>query len=409
MRIAVLTRQIGNYHHARFAALTASAADFAVISLANEGTFEGFVSTSNTDYEVHRLYDNKASYAAAVREGRAEADVSNTLDTVKPDVVALPGWACAESFAGLRWAYRNNAAVVMMSDSQATDAARNTWREAIKARIIRYCDAGFVAGDAHREYLSTLGMNEDRITRGYDVIDNAHFACGALAARNNAAALRTSNNLPEGPYFLASSRFIVKKNLPALIEAYSRVAASQSDCPDLCILGDGEQRELLEALISKLGIANKVHLLGYRAYDDLPAIYGLAEAFIHPALHEQWGLVISEAGASGLPLAVSRSAGAAQLVEDGANGVLFDPAEPDEIENAIATLADLSAQQRRQWGKRSAAIMDDWGPERFVRGLHKASRLAIDHAASPGRRKSILAPDKLLIRYLSRKIIMDVT
>ncbi len=407
MRIAILTRQIGNYHHARFAALSASGADFAVISLANEGNFEGFVSTSDTNYEVHRLYNGRSAYAAAVQEGRAGPDVDKVLSAVRPDVVALPGWACAESFAGLLWANRNDVAVVMMSDSQATDAARSQWREAIKARIIRYCDAGFVAGDAHRDYLASLGMAKERITRGYDVIDNAHFASGAAAARQDPAATRKRLSLPARPYFLASSRFVPKKNLPALIGAYANVAADRANCPDLCILGDGEQRELLESLIANLGVGDKVHLLGFRDYADLPAVYGLAEAFVHAALHEQWGLVVSEAGASGLPLAVSRGAGAAQLVEEGENGVLFDPGHPEDLETAIATLADMTPEERDTWGKRSAAILEDWGPSRYVRGLQRAARHALDHASGP-RSLRISLPDRLLIRYLSRKIIMDV-
>ena len=408
MRIAVLTRQIGNYHHARFAALAASGADFAVISLANEGNFEGFVTTASTEYEAYRLYDGKAAYAAAVHEGRAQADVANALDTIKPEIVALPGWACAESFAGLVWAYNNGAGVVMMSDSQAADAARSGWREAIKRRIISYCDAGFVAGDPHRAYLASLGIAQERITRGYDVVDNAHFAAGAQIARENAAAVRDQHNLPARPYFLASSRFIAKKNLPALISAFAKVAGSHDTCPDLCLLGDGGDRVMLHDLISRLGMADRVHLLGFRAYDDLPAIYGLAEAFIHPALYEQWGLVISEAGASGLPLAISRSAGAAQLVEDGANGVLFDPADPEELESAISTLVQLSPEQRAKWGKHSAKILSNWGPARYVSGLTEAAAMARDHAATSARRTGISLPDKLLISYLSRKIIMDV-
>ncbi|WP_340587915.1 glycosyltransferase [Erythrobacter alti] len=410
MRIAVLTRQIGNYHHARFTALAEASLDFAVVSLANEGNFAGFVSNAATDYEVYRLYDSKAAYTDAVREGRAARDVAMALDAIGADVVALAGWACAESFAGLRWAYDNGASIVMMSDSQAEDATRSSWREAIKRRIISYCDAGFVAGEAHGRYLASLGMDSERITMGYDVVDNAHFATGAQRAREatGKSELRASLGLPARPYFLASGRFIAKKNLPLLIETYAEIAANSGDCPDLCLLGDGEQRDLLEALIQKRVLVEKVHLLGLRPYDDLPAIYGLAEAFIHPALHEQWGLVVSEAGAAGLPLAVSRTAGAAQLVEEGENGILFDPADADDLKRALSQLAQMNPDERTKWGQRSAEIMSNWGPDRYVEGLTRAAELASKQVGTRGRPKAISWLDTVLISRLSRKIIMDV-
>ena len=405
MRIAVLTRQIGNYHHARFAALAEAGIDFAVISLANEGHFDEFVSDAQGAYETHRLYSGKAAYAHAVSEGRVESDVGAALERIAPDVVAVAGWSCAESFAGIRWASERGRALVMMSDSQAEDAARSGLRERIKTRIVGYCDAGFVAGDRHRDYLASLGIPAERITLGYDVVDNAHFARGAAAARTDDGATRERLGLPSGRYWLASGRFVPKKNLGGLVRAFGEAIGGEGDGPHLCVLGDGELRDEIERQVAESGLSDRVHLLGLRTYDDLPAIYGLAEAFVHPAFNEQWGLVVSEAAASGLPLLVSETAGASQLVDSGSNGFTFDPCDPQQVENALSKVAALSPEERAVWGKRSAEIVADWGPDRYVDGLVKASRMAL--AARKGPR-TITLPDRLLMRHLSRKIIADV-
>ena len=48
-----------------------------------------------------------------------------------------------------------------------------------------------------------------------------------------------------------------------------------------------------------------MHLPGFKQYDDWPVYYALATAFVHASTTEQWGLVVSEAIASGLPVIVS--------------------------------------------------------------------------------------------------------
>ena len=61
-------------------------------------------------------------------------------------------------------------------------------------------------------------------------------------------------------------------------------------------------------------------------------VYGLASAFVHPSTTEQWGLVVNEAAAAGLPLIVSERCGCApELVRQGVTGFLFDPYDIDAI------------------------------------------------------------------------------
>jgi 1,2-diacylglycerol 3-alpha-glucosyltransferase len=59
---------------------------------------------------------------------------------------------------------------------------------------------------------------------------------------------------------------------------------------------------------------------------------GLASAFIQASTTEQWGLVVNEAMASGLPVLVSERCGCApDLVKNGVNGYTFDPYDIKEI------------------------------------------------------------------------------
>jgi glycosyltransferase involved in cell wall biosynthesis len=78
---------------------------------------------------------------------------------------------------------------------------------------------------------------------------------------------------------------------------------------DLVLLGDGPLKADLCRLIDDLRIRNRVLMPGFKQYEELPAYYALARAFVHASATEQWGLVVNEASASGLPVIVSNRCG----------------------------------------------------------------------------------------------------
>ncbi|NJL07916.1 MAG: glycosyltransferase, partial [Methylacidiphilales bacterium] len=314
------------------------------------------------------------------------------------DVVCVPGWSDSAALQAIAWARRAGKRVVVMSDSQAVDFPRTWWREAIKSRLVRACDAALVAGRLHRDYVASLGMPADRVFLGYDAVDNAHFERGAAEARAEGATARARLGLP-GRYLLASARFIPKKNLPRMIEAYAAARAGLADPPDLVLLGDGPERPAVEAAIARTGTGSCVHLPGFRSYDLLPAFYGLADGFVHVSTSEQWGLVVNEAAAAGLPLVVSRPCGAtSELVRDGENGFVVDPDSVDDIAHALRRLMGLPPEARAAMGEASRRIVADWGPERFASGLMAACEAA---RAQPAR--DLMPWDAALIAMLSRR------
>ncbi|MCC6493818.1 MAG: glycosyltransferase family 4 protein [Pirellulales bacterium] len=224
-----------------------------------------------------------------------------------------------------------------------------------------------------------LGMPRGQIATGYDVVDNYHFATGSIEANSRSAELRLQYMLPS-KYFLGSNRFIPKKNLSTLLTAFSayrrRVGAAAWD---LVIIGDGELRPELERQRDDLGIQTSVHLPGFKQYDELPIFYGLAKAFIHASTVEQWGLVVNEAMASGLPVLVSKRCGCVpDLVSEGVNGWTFDPYSADAIADAMVRMTELDEDRRRTMGKASQRIIADWGPERFAAGLKAAAEKALE-------------------------------
>jgi glycosyltransferase involved in cell wall biosynthesis len=324
--------------------------------------------------------------------------LQSCLSEIQPSVVCINGWSFGGGLAALRWCLHREVPVVVMSESTAIDAKRHWWLETIKKRIVELCSAALVGGTPHRDYIESLGVKSDRIFTGYDAVDNKHFRAGADAARRQERVLRKALGLPE-KYFMACARFVSKKNLSRLLLAYAQYRRLKGPGAwSLVVIGDGELKAELLALRDQLGIGCDVLFPGPKPYGELPAHYGLAGAFIHASTTEQWGLVVNEAMAAGLPVLVSdRCGSAADLVQDGHNGFLFNPYDVDQL---AATMRKVAANgtDRAEMGRRSQEIVASCPPERFAAGLALAASAALS-AAPP--QPSIL--DRALLTVLSTR------
>jgi glycosyltransferase involved in cell wall biosynthesis len=304
-----------------------------------------------------------------------------SLAAIGPDVVAINGYSAKDAQSLLGWCRLYRRPAILMFDSKFDDAPRTWWKERIKRLIVSQFSAALCAGTLHQAYLELLGMASEQIFWGYDVVDNEYFGKSVEQVRANRSAFRHLPGLrSEAPFFLASSRFIRRKNLQGLLLAYERYRR-QSRVDQvipwrLVVLGDGEERENLAQLIADKEIEG-ITLAGFRQIEDLPAYYGLAGAFIHPALQEQWGLVVNEAMASGLPVLVSERCGCVpDLVRQGENGFTFDPDDTVALANLMSRFSsgevDLMAM-----GETARRHIRQWGPDRFVLGLQGALQVVL--------------------------------
>src|SRR5699024_7217667 len=94
----------------------------------------------------------------------------------------------------------------------------------------------------------------------------------------------------------------------------------------LHIAGDGPERERLQRLAHRLGVAGQVTFAGLVA--DMGAFYGDIDLLIHPALREPFGQIAVEAGAHGCPSIVAAVDGLPEVVRHGDNGLCVTPELP---------------------------------------------------------------------------------
>jgi glycosyltransferase involved in cell wall biosynthesis len=385
--IVWLVNNITHYHRIRADAFARQwAGSFTILELSNKDDLSVLKGAACDIARTITLFPGTA--LSEIPRARIRASLLAALERIGPDVCCLNGWNLPGTAIMLHWSLLRNIPCVLMSDSNEHDGPRIWWKDAVKRCFVTQCDAAFVGGSGSRQYVNLLGMSAESIYDGYDVVDNEHFRLGAEKARASDGAIRGSLGLPR-QYFLACARFEQKKNLRRLIEAYAEYVQQTGVCSwSLVIAGDGPSRGELQLLAKAQGVAEKVIFKGFVGYEDLPAIYGLARALIHPSTTEQWGLVVNEAMAAGLPVVVSNRCGCVgDLVTNGLNGFTFNPWSTEEI-TRVLLYAFQQCEYLPQMGRESAAIIETWGPERFARHLYKAIKSAQE---SRDRRKRMFS------------------
>ncbi|QDT55835.1 Alpha-D-kanosaminyltransferase [Caulifigura coniformis] len=377
VNVVVLFYNIGPYHIARLEsarrALEAIGGKLAAIQIVATTSEHPWGAVDVPDY-VTTLEEFQAGNQPRLSSPRL---LTEALDRLRPDAVAVPGWGFDFARQALKWCRKNDVARVLMSESHRDDAPRAWWKERIKSVLwISKFDSALVGGVLHSEYLQSLGMPGEKIFFGYDLVDNEGFAADVDAARGG--NLRPT--AVSSPYFLASSRFMARKNLGRLIDAFQMARERQGDQfrHQLVILGDGPLRRELESQIERGGLKEVVHLPGFLTRQEIIPWLGFADAFVHPALHEQWGLVVNEAMAAAVPVAVSRNCGCfPELVVEGVTGFGFDPESVSEMADSLCRLSDLG-DRRSAMGLEARRHLNEGLPvSRFGEGLVDAVQTAL--------------------------------
>lgn len=303
------------------------------------------------------------------------------LDTLQPDIIAIPGWGFPLSRAAIAWCQRHKVPAILMNETKWDDEPRQWWKEQLKSWLYaRKFSSAIVGGELHREYLLKLGFPADRIFLGYDAVDNDYFTHRAEVARKDPVAARLRNlRIPLRPYFIVVTRLLQRKNVYRLVEALAeyRQQVGDEQAWDLVICGSGEEETSIRSLIVEKELHHCVHLPGFITYQAIGDWFGLANAFVHPALQEQWGLVVNEACAAGLPILCSRTVGARyDLVREGENGLLFDPESTQDMTRALLAIHQVDSESRIEMGLLSKKIVSNYSPQNFADGLLKAINAA---------------------------------
>lgn len=312
---------------------------------------------------VRRLWAGLAATAALRRAVRDDEvthrwrqvlwDLDARLHRPGGDVVHLAQWPFAETALAAR---RRGPAVVLephaphpvhhlataapllrrhgftyhFPDQQILDRIERTL--AVAALIV-------CSSEATRASYLAVGFPEDRLV-------TVHLGC-------DPAVFTPAAEPPQRCRFLFAGREPARKGF------FDLAVAARALAPASELVCTGPARaELVEATA---GVRARVTFLGGVPADHFPAVLRDATALVLPSLSENFGLVVLEAMAAGLPVVVSDRVGAADLIVDGVNGLVVPAGDPDALAEALRRLeGDAELRARLGTVARSTAEANTW-------------------------------------------------
>jgi len=217
------------------------------------------------------------------------------------------------------------------------------------------------------------GLSRQKAERVYISVDRERFSPDVRGSADS--RIRSELRVSEDARLLAEVAQITPwKGQDTAIQALPRIR-ERFDA-HLLIVGDvafSSQRydnvgflRSLESLVRELDLESAVHFLGRR--DDVPELIGALDLLLLPSWDEPFGLVVAEGMAIGTPTMVTERGGVREYVEDGANGRLLPPHEPEAwAAAAIELLSDREMLLRMS--RESVSTAAQFNDERYCREM----------------------------------------
>lgn len=250
--------------------------------------------------------------------------------------------------------------VFTMIDSKFDDKPRAIWRELAKVLAMAPYRGALVGSHRSAEYVRFLGMGNRLVAEGFDCLDIARLQAASAGEAFLPHAERD---------FLIVARLVAKKNIDFAIRAYAQYRMMAAHPRRLRIIGYGAGEGELRRLVAALGLDDAVLFESARDSAEVARAMHRGLALILPSIEEQFGFVVIEALAQGLPVLVSGNAGAADgLVDNAVNGWIIDLHRPAAL---IAAMTLLDRDEQAWAAARKAALASAWRGDvrHFVDGI----------------------------------------
>lgn len=238
--------------------------------------------------------------------------------------------------------------------------------------MLRRRDRVVAVGQAVRQALiRNEGIPARRIRVIYNGIPVERFRRDEEARRR----LRAAWGLSPGDFVvLQVARLDRMKDHPTAIRAAHRL---RTENLRWLFVGDGPERPTIESEIARLGLQDRVQLLGER--QDIPELLSAADAFVLTSISEGIPVTVLEAMAAGLPVAATRVGGLPELIREGETGLLVAPSDPEAVAQALRVMM-ADRDRAAAWGRAGRKLAED----RFSESrMHAEYRLLLEEMITP--------------------------
>lgn len=335
-----------------------------VVRLANALSVRGMrvgVAYLNEPTTLLKNIDSSVSTFCLSRQGRfslkANAALRQLIEHRRPrNVVSVNLYPALYVVMATRWAQHRPRTIGLMNTTEMRRGAR--WKRSFYTRVLRYLDWTVYGCELQRDtWLPANSAMRPRSSVIYNGVDLNKFA----VARVSGVGLRPNYGIGENAFVVGSvGRLAAEKNQLPLVDAVADLRATGADV-HLMLVGDGPLRSTLERRAAQRGISSAVTFTG--ALPDVRAALKAFDVFVLPSLSETFSNAALEAMAMQLPVILTRTGGASEMIEHGKEGYIVDVAElPQQLpvllnqlrldtvlRTRMATAASVRAQREFSW------------------------------------------------------------
>lgn len=261
--------------------------------------------------------------------------LTNFIKELQPDIVHCHSRRGADVLGGLAASFADVPAVV----SRRVDNTEMKLTAALRYRPFKKIIA---ISEAVAAVLVDRGVERDRIVVIRDAVDATD-----VAKTPDCASFREEFHIPASSLVIAAAgQLIERKGHRFLLDAVARLKNQQPEFR-VIIFGEGPLETELREQALTLGLGDHVQFAGFQ--DNLDALFGCFDLFVHPALAEGLGVVTLKAAAAGVPVIGFRAGGLGEAIAHADTGLLVPPEDVDGLADAIETLL-ANAETRTRLG-----------------------------------------------------------
>lgn len=244
---------------------------------------------------------------------------------------------------------------LLWSEANLASAQRSTRAVATTKRLLYSRFAALVCpGQRAVDYLVGIApqLSEKPVLWLPNIVDSALYRERVFERRQYREQIRSRLGVAADELLLLCiGQLVRRKGFSHLIEAVARIEGRYK----LFIIGEGNQRRILERRIAELAMESSIRLVGGLPPDGLIDYLAAADWFVHPALSDPSPLVVVEATVAGLPLALSTHTGnAPEALSD--NGYSFDASDGRSVGDVLRRILATSDVETQRMGRRSDEI-----------------------------------------------------
>jgi glycosyltransferase involved in cell wall biosynthesis len=248
----------------------------------------------------------------------------SALHRFRPTVVLSgelgPRTGIAAAYCGLR-----RIPLVIRSYHSRVSATQTAWRLPWRRFLLRRARLVLGMGKQAREVLTAWGVPADRIVDGLNSAASEALVARLAEPVTPQRVAKIRQGLAGRRMALVAGRLVPLKGTAQLLAAWRRLPEGVRQAWRLVFVGDGPLRGLVEQA-ADVGV---IHA-GFIPREEIADWYRAADLTVFASLGDVWGLVVNESLACGTPVLCSRHAAACDdLIEHGATGLVFDPADPE--------------------------------------------------------------------------------